>query len=57
MLILPTCYIYLAYVRKWTRSGWLRSAAFVPAVGMLVYFLFVFARDDMHADNQACVGT
>ncbi len=56
LLVVPTLYIYFAYVVRWTKHFWLRLLAFVPALLLAAYFYVVFRTDDLQAAHQAGVG-
>ncbi len=57
LIVVPDAYIYFTYVRKWTDNKWKRVISFLPSIILVIYFIFVYAQDDMRAEHQPPVGT
>lgn len=56
MLTLPDVYIVVMYVRRWTKSWWLRLLWFMPSVVLAGFAAVIMASDDMKPEHQAWVG-
>jgi len=57
LVVIPDAYIYYQYVRKWTSKWIYRLLSFIPSLILVVYFISVYANDDMRSDHQPMVGT
>ena len=55
LLVLPDTYIYLMYIRRWTRQQWLRLLWFLPSIALAIAAVVVIFSNDMKPEHQAWV--
>jgi len=53
ILVLPDVYIYLLYIRKWTKSFKKRLLWFLPATLLFVTMIFIISLNDMKPEHQS----
>lgn len=56
LLILPDIYIYMVYVKSWTKSVKWRILCWLPSFILLVAMIVIMASDSMRASNQPIIG-
>lgn len=56
LLILPDIYIYMVYVKSWTKSVKWRILCWLPSLLLLVAMVTIMASDSMRASNQPIIG-
>ncbi len=55
LLVLPDTYIYLMYIRRWTKRFWPRLLWFVPSFVLAIAAAAIISSNDMKAEHQAWV--
>lgn len=55
MLGLPDTYIYIMYIRKWTKRLWLRLLWWLPSLALLIAMLCIMSSNDMKPEHQPWV--
>lgn len=55
MLSLPDAYIFIMYIRRWTKSTWLRLLWWLPSLALLAATLYIMDSNDMKPEHQAWV--
>ena len=55
LLILPDLYIYLVYIRHWTKQWWLRLLWWVPSIAIAIATAVIIHSNDMRPEHQAWV--
>ena len=55
LLALPDAYIYIMYIKRWTRCLWARLLWFVPSLILAAAAAAIISSNDMKADHQAWV--
>lgn len=55
LLTLPDAYIYIMYIRNWTRRWWLRALWFVPSAVLAISAAVIIGSNDMKPEHQAWV--
>ena len=55
LLVLPDLYIYLMYIRHWTKQRWLRILWWVPSLALAVAASIIISSNDMRPEHQAWV--
>ena len=56
MLVLPDAYIYIMYIRQWTKNRWFRLLWFVPMAVLVVSAVIIMSSNDMKPEHQPWVG-
>lgn len=57
LLVLPDLYIYLMYMRRWTKNWWLRALCFLPSLAIASSAAFIMSSNDMKPEHQPWVST
>ena len=55
MLVLPDTYIYLMYIRRWTRRLSLRLLCFLPSLLLAIAAIAIMSSNDMKPEHQSWV--
>ncbi len=55
MLVLPDAYIYLMYIKSWTKRRWLRLLWFLPSLAIAVAAAVIISSNDMKPEHQPWV--
>lgn len=55
LLALPDAYIYIMYIKRWTRCMWARLLWFAPSLILAAAAAAIISSNDMKADHQAWV--
>ena len=56
MLVLPDTYIYMMYIRRWTKRWYLRLLCFLPSLLLAVAAAVIMSSNDMKPEHQPWVG-
>ncbi len=57
LMFVPDAYIYYMYVKRWSKSVWLRMLYFIPSLLLLTAFLIIICNNCMRPDNQPATNT
>ena len=55
LLIVPDIYIYLVYIRHWTKNRWWRLSWFLPSIVIALATAVIIHSNDMRPEHQAWV--
>ncbi|MCH5175143.1 MAG: metallophosphoesterase [Prevotellaceae bacterium] len=56
LLVLPDTYIYIMYIRRWTKRLSLRLLCFLPSLLLAVAAVVIMSSNDMKPEHQSWVG-
>ena len=56
LLVLPDTYIYLTYIRRWTKRRAVRLLCFLPSLLLAVAAAVIMSSNDMKPEHQSWVG-
>lgn len=55
LLFVPDVYMFFMYIRRWTKSIWLRLLWWIPTVALLVSAYLIIRSNDMRPEHQPWV--
>lgn len=55
MLGLPDAYIFIMYIKRWTKNVWLRLLWWLPSIALLVAMFVIMGSNDMKPEHQPWV--
>ena len=55
MLMLPDTYIYIMYIKRWTKKLWLRLLWWLPSLALVTAMIYIMSTNDMKPEHQPWV--
>ena len=55
LLVLPDTYIYIMYIRRWTKQWWLRALWWMPSLLLAIAAAVIISSNDMKPEHQPWV--